>query len=621
MEKYQTKWRTMVQMWQNLPHRGYLRYGILCLLIAFTFMLVPETYETVDLTPRTVDGVTAYPIYEPEKWDSIQQITLDLTWRYRDRRAAANDILFSLPNAWVMIQPQLLEKFELPARSAQSYRFSLRLYDDAVIVRAAAGGADDLPLVLYQVAHHMFIKTDMAQSLLINDRLIQVEELRITRVIDPLLPKIAGALLAAAGVGLLLIFTVKRCAVAPSELFREKLWGLLAVLTGGLAAALAMCVYYRSQGMVDYPYGSFLFVAADRFNDLFNTFDVMRFVSDPYSAPRPGSEYFPFTYLVLKLVPSFNCRYVIYFSYTLFLGFYLVSAFAVCCRRGYLAIAGLLAILLLNYPLWYLLDRGNIDFLVYIFIFLFVWCYRQKYDWPAVLFLIGAVNLKLYPAILAVLYLKDRQYRKFFAAAFGSLALFGLSLWSLGGNWRGFFANLQRFQERYVFSLDGINCSHSLFGWFKLWAHELGNVDQFAGYTFGYTVLALILAALVSIYVIWVEKVFWKNLYLLLAMMLLLPHTSFDYRMIVLVIPMLYFLADDQAERHWLWYALTWGVLLMPIHWIFDFGSDQRQLSTMVRAPLLTAMALFIMLDGRRGCKTQSAVTISSSKIKTGRLS
>ncbi len=588
-----------------IRHKQLLRLGILCFLLALIFLLIPNQHQAVEPEMSASDGVTAYELYKKQPWQTVQQLDVDIRLTLKSGQISPGDILLAIPNSGVCIRKRSLAQLEIPESPTGSYHFHLLLYDDLGVIFAAPATTGEteheLREVMYNVNRGHYVKSTLSQYLLINDKCVTVSELKVERVVDPLLPKVIGAALAALGTGLLIAFVLLRYGKPPEPELRQKLFLLVAVIAGGVAAALAMCVYYRLNGALEYPYGTFLYVAQDRFNDLFNTFTVMRFMGDyPYAEQIAGSSYFPFSYLLFKLVPAFNQMYVIFFSYTVFLSFYLVSAFAVCCRRGAAIILGLLAVLLLNYPLWFMLDRGNTDSWVYSFIFLFVWCYRRQWHGAAIFFLICAVNLKLYPAILAVFYLKDRAYGKFMVAALGSLTVFVLSLGFFDWNLSGLLTNLQRYQECYVESFDGVNNGHSLFGLFKIFANQFLGIDRFSDYTRIHTVLAMVVAALVSCYVIWVEKVFWKNLFLLLAMLLLLPHVSLDYRMIVLVIPVLYFLRDETRERHQLLYAVWWGLLLIPVHWIFLYHGELRQLSVFFRPLLLVGLVVFIMYCGMR---------------------
>jgi len=594
-------WGDVLSFWQLFRLRLQLiRYPkllqmmVLSFVLAVVCLLFPERHDPVGLAGYTAaSGVSVFDFYAKQPLESIQQIELEMVWRLK-KKPAADDVLFMLPNARLEINPSVLTAMgELdPGRL---YACKLHLYDDFGVLYG--GAPPELKELSRKIGRAQYIKTDASQLLLINNDLVALESLRGEITVDSLLPKIFGALLALMGTVTAIIFCTKTYGAAPTGAGGRKLAAVALTVTAGLLIALATCRGYQAMGR-GFPYDTFLFFPEDRFNDLFNTFSVVRFWAHPYLEPIPGAGYFPFSYLLFKLIPSSNQWYVIFFAFAFFISFYLVSASAICRYRGWPAMTGLLAILLLNYPLWFMLDRGNTDFFVYIFIFLFAWFYRKQQDWAAIFCLICAVNLKLYPAILAVLYLKDRAYRQFFAAALGSVALLLFSFAYYDWDFAGFLKIMKVYNGCYVAGMEGVIYGHSLYGLVKVTANRLWDVRDFTLYEHVYWYVAMFLAAGVSFYVIRIEKVLWKNLYLLIAMMLLLPHTSFDYRMIVLVIPMLYFLVDESEPRHWLLYSIFWGLLLMPIHWVFAYRDTQ--LSVFLRPLLLAGLALYIICCGLR---------------------
>ncbi len=589
------------KIWRLFKHDKVFRWSVLCFVVALLLLLFPERRENVDIQSISEGGVTAYELYVKQPFESIQQIHLQMGWSIKRDKVKPDDTLFALRNAGVWMTKAKFDELQLPNSPERSYLFEYDLCDDVMELRAAplaAAGTDKLPAIAHELGRNRFVKSSYSQYLLIDEKLVKINHLRAQIVVDLLLPKIIAAVFAALGTAGMIAFLLLRYGKVPEGLLARKLLRMVIVVVVGMGAALAMCGYYRSQGAI-FPYDTFLFPWFDRFNDLLNTFTVVRFLDNPYSSQISGTSYFPFAYLLLKLTPAANSLYVIFSSYILFLVFYLVSAFAVCCRRGWLTVTGVLLILLLNYPLWYLLDRGNTDFWVYLFIFLFVWYYRKGQHWAAILFLIAAVNFKLYPAILAVLYLKDRAYGKFGAAALGSILVFVLCLGCYDWNLAGLLANLKIYSESYTATMSGINSGHSLFGLFKILTNRMTGMSDFSKYAEYYVFAVAAIAFFVSGYVIFVGKVFWKNLYLLLAMMLLLPHVSFDYRMIVLIIPALYFLIDDTLDSDWQFYSFFWGLLLMPIHFVFAWNGD-NQLSIYLRPLLLGWMVLWIMVDGWR---------------------
>jgi hypothetical protein len=146
----------------------------------------------------------------------------------------------------------------------------------------------------------------------------------------------------------------------------------------------------------------------------------------------------------------------------------------------------------------------------------------------------------------------------------------------------------------------------SLYSLIKVFLIETGIINRVNMVLFMtvYAWSVISISAALAFYVIFVEKERWKKVALLVGAMLLFPHISFDYKLMLVFIPMFLFLNSDEKSGCNLLYVLVFGLLLIPKAYYFfpNIISNSRLLSISVLLnPLILSVMMFtIVAEGLR---------------------
>lgn len=334
---------------------------------------------------------------------------------------------------------------------------------------------------------------------------------------------------------------------------------IIAITFAGFTASVfyhyVMSNYF---GLGYYPYNTFLFIPADRFNDFRNIYRATIDLN-PYAAPV--SVYFPFTFIVVYLFTFFvHCDLALFAFTFIFLAFLIPYVYRAVPSAGKFGKPiSTFILVFMSYPVLFALDRGNLESFLFIFLVLFFYYYRKQDDLKSVFFLSLAISMKLYPAVFIVLFLADKKYRNILYTGIFVVVVTLLSAFMLEGgvvkSFLGLKNNLEIFRNAYLMTDRGLQHNASLYGVVKILRLPVLNY---------YVVLALLLFSLTAAYVILKEDIFWKRVTLLVFSMILLPQVSYDYKLIHLFIPLLLFLNHEKLFKFDMMYALLWGLLLIP---------------------------------------------------------
>lgn len=300
----------------------------------------------------------------------------------------------------------------------------------------------------------------------------------------------------------------------------------------------------------------------------------------PFTYPAPAA----LVYAFFLKVPHHQLLFFLAFC----LGIYVLAGFLFgrALFRTKLGTTSVLAIvlptLLLAYPELFLLDRGNIEAISWIFTSLGVWAYWRK-RWYTAGFLIGiAAALKLFPFILLALLLSARRYVALLIGAAVMLTTTVLSTLWIGPTYEiashGIAMGLDKFRRNYalVYSRDATGFDHSLFTAFKLPLHGHISAGELAAY------MAIASVGGLLLYGFRIRKLPRANqVASLITCMVLLPPVSFEYTLVHLLIvwAVLVLLAVGWQERSMAtpkgilpsmlalaWLLSTQSYLILPLH-------------------------------------------------------
>ncbi len=364
----------------------------------------------------------------------------------------------------------------------------------------------------------------------------------------------------------------------------------LAVL-GGLwsVALLAVTV----QGFLlhhDYPFNSFSLPASYRFSD-FTVYDG-RFAAwgqgDSFFS-MPGFKFdYPAPLLLgqlafYKFTPApLNSYLALVLLFAIAGGILAAMAIPRDSRVQLVAAAAALCTGIFSFPLFFLLDRANIEGLVWMVctagLVLFA---IRRYSYAA-LFLGLAASMKIFPAALFFLLIARKRYKEFALAVAGTAVFTLTALWLSGPSVKraaqGIAEGLAYLRQIQIFAFKPreIGFDHSLFAIAKQVCfrilHDVERVNAILPRIYlGYGLFAA--ALFVVLYLRFIRRLPLLNQVLALsALSVLLPYVSYDYTLVHLYAPfamLLLVLATDGATGRLKLSGFQTLLLLLPFAVIF----------------------------------------------------
>jgi hypothetical protein len=375
------------------------------------------------------------------------------------------------------------------------------------------------------------------------------------------------------------------------------------IILSGFIAAVAFHYLMGSFGCT-YPKNTFLFSPDDRFMDLFN---ILRGCQDrdPYNPDRIGyiGGYFPLAYFVGYLLSLIRPWVISFALYSLaFVAFFWV------CNAKHLKLGGdragsdfpnALIFTFLTYPFAFVIDRANFDMLMFSLLVLFMICYRRRNYWPAGALLAVTIAMKVYTGVFLALFLADKRYKEAIFTGLLVVALTAASLAALNGglvaNWHKWMVEVPKAYDIGVAHGSIIRFSSSLYTMIVTSGALLADVHLNANAVFNtaYSLAAAGLFAAATVYLWFVKRPPWKKVCLLTILMILLPYSSGDYRLLFLFVPIWLYVNDQTRSRYDPWYCLLFGALLIPKN--YDTLVSDLNICMLINPPLLAAL-LFVLL-------------------------
>jgi hypothetical protein len=221
-----------------------------------------------------------------------------------------------------------------------------------------------------------------------------------------------------------------------------------------------------------------------------------------------------------------------------------------------------------------------------------------------------AIALKPFPAIFLAILFRDKRYKNICLVMAFSLIISVFSLFSVtNGNMltsiQQASQGLKYYGRDYVIGNEGLYFGSSLFGAVKilitlLSANELYNYYYMIGRFLGlYYWMASALLIIVTLYIMFIEKEFWKRICLLVFCIILLPLVSADYKLLYLYIPFFLFLNSKQKDKYDTIYTVLFSLLFIPKNYLnFEFPSlilhSEANLGIILNPVLMLVICYFI---------------------------
>lgn len=401
-----------------------------------------------------------------------------------------------------------------------------------------------------------------------------------------------------------MINKIKQLLFAQERSRRVWITGLI-VAAGTLLAAAVSVLYVYVLGKPFYPYGTLFSGWPDTFGDIMFPLNTVLGTMQPYQ--YIGHNYLPLTYVLLwplRVFPAQTGALFAVFAFLLFMLCYNRINLKNIPGGGWAAII----FTFLCYPVFFLAERANVEMLLFAIFTGFVLAYRKKFFYVAAILLATLIAQKIYPAVLLILFVKDKAFKPLFLTLLLSVGFFFLGLALTGNNPHGLATNLAYFNERYAIGPQGIAFSHTLYGLIRLPFTVMLNYYSMSIETYKsissvlalpYMIFCFLFFSLASLIVILKKQAFWKNLFILTACSIWLPYVSFDYTLIWLLTPFFLFAADEEQEtnKEVLLYCILFGLLFIPMNWYWLCDSEYWRINigVPIRTIVLGFMLLYIM--------------------------
>jgi hypothetical protein len=392
---------------------------------------------------------------------------------------------------------------------------------------------------------------------------------------------------------------------------------------------ISICYHYF-QGFYynkPYPANTFLFLPnyfISDFGDVYRESINM----NPYLGEKSGQ--FPFLIIIGKL-------FTILHGYSSYIPFLLIGSIAFAYYAiKYLKIdpwysqaTSIFVICFLSYPFLISIDRGNFEFLLFTLLLIFIYLFeKKKYFWST-LPLAMAIAMKVFPAILLVIFISEKRWKELlvsigvaFTLTLGSLCLFQ----------GGFLVN-----AKYIMSLSNFS-NNSLFSAYTsiepgayiqrgvtivtLFKIVLGNAViipseyWIKNFKLVYMIIAAVVGVIIILFVIFKEKV-------LVFLMLLLPPLSADYKLIHIYIPLFLFCNNSQLSKLDDLYVLFFAILIVPKDYYFfeklasnesinNLGMHDISIATPINIIILIIFTIILIINNKSQQSEKGQLMISS---------
>ncbi len=254
--------------------------------------------------------------------------------------------------------------------------------------------------------------------------------------------------------------------------------------------------------------------------------------------------------------------------------------------------AGVALVMLVGaFPFDFMVERGNVELVVWILVFLGLLLYLRRRAYAAAVLLGVAASLKIFPVIFCGLLLHRRQYRALALGLLTAVACDGLAIWYAGPSVRaafhGFNQTVTNYQQSYSVParVADVGMDHSFFALVKVLAAQCGLPYQ------NWLRPYYLLAGVVAVALFFGRSLrlpFTNQLLFVTVMAVGLPPNSFAYTLVYL-------------------YA-AWVLLCMASFGARDTGARGAGLPVLLLCfvPLFAPFSLFVTHGVRFGGQVQS---------------
>lgn len=382
------------------------------------------------------------------------------------------------------------------------------------------------------------------------------------------------------------------------------------LLLGFCVSSYLYYVLFGSYLNLKWPHNTFLFIQEDRFNDFFNVLRSSEhresYLHDSALSNNPAitSNYFPFLYIIMYGLGLLGTKtaFHIYLVSLVLMMFYLSCKFL--WKNEKLDLQTKLAsfgIVLFSYPFLFCVDRGNVESFIFIFTGFFLLSFLKERYKTAAVFIAMAASLKLYPCILAWLFIKKKQYKACILSGVLTVVISVISLYFLHGgiveNFHGMVREMGHFVTHYT--LHGSNGISLLAICLHIEHFASINIGISSWYTI-FNICAVAILPFIICYIIKFESALWKQTFMLFSFVILFMGTSFDYKMITLLLSLFLFI-NTQSSNFDKKYCILFAILFIPKQLTVLINGYHFSIDDTIDALLIAYINFLIIKEGLTG--------------------
>lgn len=349
-----------------------------------------------------------------------------------------------------------------------------------------------------------------------------------------------------------------------------------------------------------FPLSTFLFRPEIQFTDFLQIYADLE-SRDPYNPQRIAGpcQYPPFVFLLMSPATLLGAKGAL-FAYCIGVLSFL-WLFSWHCLRGCeftVRLQGTIILTLVTYPVLFLLDRANFEGVLFVLLALFVVAYQKKRYNVATVFLAMATAMKIIPGVLVIIFFVERKWKNAIATILlvGAFTIAGC-LWLKGD----LVTTLRQYTacfgtwDREMMSYDSTSAfTSTLYNFLRVTLGYTDAVECARLYSVYRLICFSVLVGLVGCFLCY-ERSFRRKISLLILAILLLPPMNYDYRLILLYIPLALYFSEGPGPLDAM-YAVIFALLLVPKAY-FNIRS-WISISVVINPLLLLGLATLYVREG-----------------------
>ena len=156
------------------------------------------------------------------------------------------------------------------------------------------------------------------------------------------------------------------------------------------------------------------------------------------------------------------------------------------------------------------------------------------------------------------------------------------------------------------FPIQSVSQSASLWGALRVcvWTITSSTLSNMGVYNYyvehllvPYTVFTVFMFLMISVYIIRVESAFWKNIALLIFVIIMFPTISYDYKLLYLLPLFLLFLTREEKSRFDGYYLVLIALLFIPKNY-YVFEPSRAPVNDFINIFIMLTVSGLIIYDG-----------------------